>query len=926
MTQDDSQSLRPTDIHRVLSQALDFEWDENVKERRLILVAKNPPHGEKYHNLGREADAWPDGKVTPNDHDILSNIGCKKIKCSIINIDNGLQYFCEKFMEVEDKKEVAQKWVQCITVNNADELTHQLMACVFSNRCTVSKPDTAPINETSAANCDTDVTQKEEEKEQNGNEHDALSPERHKHKSREASCDDIIGKMRWMKSNKCNSWYPLLVLDTDEENATIWDGDSTEKVDKTSLYQRGDIHRKLVKQSDFAITRLLNYSHTMSTQIQNHHLSAQQLVRESNAKIQELIHREIKSSNHNIKWMKLRAYEPVLVIQYDDREDHCFVIDIKNRLHDVDPRDLLDCPPYKTTSHIAAHVKKLNTVCTNYPWQSKCTIECGRTKCSFWVDKPGWITTTRETITATIIAIESMNQRFIKYWVERDDDGNRVSIRSDTYRFKILSEEEYQIQTSNDKAKQLEMKNRRLTQKLDELRHRNTTHQETIQSLQSNNKNLASKLRASEEIIQSLQSTNDRLQTRVRQSKRRIEQMQSQKDDLEWRARQSAQDITNKTNEINELQTACHEAITSKKEFAKKFETASLVYERLKQESTNLEKRNKEQRKLVTKLRERNIENSPALDLSRGFPPIQDIVNDFGTVKSQYHVEAGKQTKKALKQKHKGYSRLRNHKFVCEILFDILMKSYAAMKDFEEEQYRRVGSAIHVSDINDERQKKRLERMVKETYDSRINMFKQQKAQEIIKDIKTLFELDLKEDAKLLRYAEECIAVCWLIVLVRDPMLSIEPQVFDQSNKGTVFNEQLYIEGFGSDIEEPLNFVVWPSIVRQDLDTQGNISKIMGVFVTEIPQWNKKKLRKMKAEEKEQRGDADKKEDDGGMVDEARKEKVEKDEKEEEERKEQEMQHLKEKERREDTGLDRNGSNEMGMMKNDPTYVDMNDL
>eukprot|EP01083_Nonionella_stella_P276297 938725_1 len=863
MTQDDSQSLRPTDIHRVLSQALDFEWDENVKERRLILVAKNPPHGEKYHNLGREADAWPDGKVTPNDHDILSNIGCKKIKCSIINIDNGLQYFCEKFMEVEDKKEVAQKWVQCITVNNADELTHQLMACVFSDRCTVSKPDTAPINETSAANCDTDVTQKEEEKEQNGNEHDALSPERHKHKSREASCDDIIGKMRWMKSNKCNSWYPLLVLDTDEENATIWDGVSTEKVDKTSLYQRGDIHRKLVKQSDFAITRLLNYSHTMSTQIQNHHLSAQQLVRESNAKIQELIHREIKSSNHNIKWMKLRAYEPVLVIQYDDREDHCFVIDIKHRLHDVDPRDLLDCPPYKTTSHIAAHVKKLNTVCTNYPWQSKCTIECGRTKCSFWVDKPGWITTTRETITATIIAIESMNQRFIKYWVERDDDGNRVSIRSDTYRFKILSEDECisEMQTKNNAVSKLERENNKLVSRnnalsrdIEESRGIIAKYQETIKSLRSENHHFESTLQKSKKNIESLQLRNNHLDSTVYKLTTDIH-------DLRSRVRKSAQDITTKSDEIDELKTACHEAITSRQDFETKFNSATQFYERLKQESANLKKRNKEQHKLVTKLRERNIEDSPALDLSRGFPPIQDIVKDFGTVKSQYHVQAAKQTKKALKQRNKGYSRLRNHKFVCEILFDILIKSYEAMKEFEKEQYRRIATVIHVNiNINDQKQKKRLERMVKESYDSIINESKQQKAQEILNDIKISSGLDeyLKEDAKLLKYTAECIAVCWLIVLVRDPLLIIKPREFDHSNTGIDFDEQLYIEGFGSEIEESLNFVVWPSIVRWD--TKDNISKTTGVFIKEIPQWNRKKMRKMKADEKEQSHDTDKKE------------------------------------------------------------------
>eukprot|EP01083_Nonionella_stella_P065003 169908_1 len=107
-------------------------------------------------------------------------------------------------------------------------------------------------------------------------------------------------------------------------------------------------------------------------------------------------------------------------------------------------------------------------------------------------------------------------------------------------------------------------------------------------------------------------------------------------------------------------------------------------YDRLTQESDELKQQNKEQGELISELRTRLSDYSSALDLTRGFPPVQDIVNDFGTIKSHYHVEAAKQMKKVSKQRHKEYSKLRRYKCVCEILFDILIKSYAAMKQFVE--------------------------------------------------------------------------------------------------------------------------------------------------------------------------------------------------------------------------------------------------
>eukprot|EP01083_Nonionella_stella_P079621 218565_1 len=197
----------------------------------------------------------------------------------------------------------------------------------------------------------------------------------------------------------------------------------------------------------------------------------------------------------------------------------------------------------------------------------------------------------------------------------------------------------------------------------------------------------------------------------------------------------------------------------------------------LKQKCDQLEQNHKEQMELISELRTRLSEYSSALDLSRGFPPVQDIVNEFGSLKSQSHQRAGKQLKKALKQRHKGYHKLRNHKCVCEILFDILMKSYRAMKQFADKIYSDIAVSNGLN-IDNPKHMKRVETMVKEVHSVLIDLLKKDKARTILSEIKGLYKLDdcLKDDTKLLEYTEECIAICWVMALVRDPMLDIEPK------------------------------------------------------------------------------------------------------------------------------------------------------
>eukprot|EP01083_Nonionella_stella_P222486 793871_1 len=330
---------------------------------------------------------------------------------------------------------------------------------------------------------------------------------------------------------------------------------------------------------------------------------------------------------------------------------------------------LYDRPPYGTAQHIANHVEQLDRLCANYPW--KRAVKCGTTKCS-WITAGGWLSSDK-IHTGTILGIEEFNKhyKYTQYRVRRDDKRKAELFWDYQNDFKVLG--------SGDSTTQL----KELQKTNDQLKSQNSTLTTTNNRLTSD--------------IKRLKSTNSQSSWDIKQLNKQIEtfkatvaSLQSDNDHLRSRIRKSKKDIASKSEEISDLKMECHKAITRKDDFEKKFTTIHNVYDRLKEESDQLKQKNQEQRQLITKLRGDKLDESSTLDLSRGFPPVHDIVNDFSTLKSHYHVEASKLMKKVLKQRHKDYSRLRNYKCVCEILFDILMQSYHAMQQFEQEQYRRL--------------------------------------------------------------------------------------------------------------------------------------------------------------------------------------------------------------------------------------------
>eukprot|EP01083_Nonionella_stella_P139655 426412_1 len=281
---DDKVSLEPINVHGALHKALKFEWKESAEKRTLILIAKNPPHGTQYHEMGEDADPFPKGVPFPLNEHILNQIAARQIHFFIINVDNELKYFCDALMDTPDHKGLARKWVKCIEVQNKEDLTHKLLDCVVGNQ-------------------DRDDLKSNDEIE---------DPLRDKDKPH-----DLVDKMRWVKQpmDRGGEYYPVLVLSVAKGTASVWDGASVRDFELTNLYQRSDLMggAQGVRKSDEGVKVLLTRSYaTQQTLIEERQRVQQGKEQSEKSKasakndtkqIEELIHSKI-TAHSNIKWMK----------------------------------------------------------------------------------------------------------------------------------------------------------------------------------------------------------------------------------------------------------------------------------------------------------------------------------------------------------------------------------------------------------------------------------------------------------------------------------------------------------------------------------------------------------------------------------------------------------------------------------------------
>eukprot|EP01083_Nonionella_stella_P318469 1164260_1 len=320
----DKTSLLPIDVLSALDRALDFQWDPKVEKRILILIAKNPPHGVKYHELGPRRDLYPEGVVYPTTNFLLKTVDKKKIHFFVLNIDNEMQHFCNALIYGKHTyKTIVHKWVKCMLVKNAEDLTHKILDCIVGEQY----PDDLKSNE----EIEDPLRNKKEPKAKSKKSTKKTMPKEAlpdyvEHKDER---DALVGKMRWVKQSieRGDACYPVLVLSVNKPTVSIWDGESSRNIELTDLCQRSDLmgDARGLRKSDKGVKVLLKRSHAMQqTLIEERHRCKEQSekskasTKNKTKQIEELIHAKI-SAHDNIKWMKKDGgYQPVHVIQQGD--------------------------------------------------------------------------------------------------------------------------------------------------------------------------------------------------------------------------------------------------------------------------------------------------------------------------------------------------------------------------------------------------------------------------------------------------------------------------------------------------------------------------------------------------------------------------------------------------------------------------------
>eukprot|EP01084_Bolivina_argentea_P033947 62777_1 len=339
-------SFKPTNIHAALDCAINkLRWSSTTESTRriLILIGKNPPHGVKYHKLGRKCDKWPDGLIKPDDTDILSKLGEKKIHLHMVSIQQSLDMFHEELLKTKHMGS-NMKYVHRNNVDNENELIEQIEKIVIK-----IKPK-----------------KHEEHKEHKMStervEADLLGTE-----TKETEPDVVVGEMKWIQITSTNKWCPVLILSTASKTAGVWDGTKQGKVNIDRLKDRK--HDKYDNEAMSIFHKLLESSFTS--------YEAREEKRKECQAIQKQISSNLRcASGANVKWLKCqnKSWQPVFIVQRSYPK--WIVLDKNNKLKEVKKSELKDEPEYENSSHIASHVKRLHDICSNYRWRSPVGAQC----------------------------------------------------------------------------------------------------------------------------------------------------------------------------------------------------------------------------------------------------------------------------------------------------------------------------------------------------------------------------------------------------------------------------------------------------------------------------------------------------------------------------------------------------------------------
>ena len=233
------------------------------------------------------------------------------------------------------------------------------------------------------------------------------------------------------------------------------------------------------------------------------------------------------------------------------------------------------------------------------------------------------------------------------------------------------------------------------------------------------------------------------------------------------------------------------------------------------------------------------LDTTSIVSVKQGLKTVQELLLTYISIRDQQHHNSVELLKKYIKSKKGKYQKYYMNQVVHKLLFYTLHVCYEVAESYKQEVYTTIGNILGLDNENDINQlvpkicsaqlkanpvailKRKLGK-VGEPYNKNIAdqtliarvMVKITGQQYYTEELQTLATDDRDAYEKLEKYVEECIQVCWQMLL-QDPPLTLSPTKW-KAEKGKVkYDEEKHKRVLGSD-GEPKNvlYYIWPVIER----------------------------------------------------------------------------------------------------------------
>ena len=249
------------------------------------------------------------------------------------------------------------------------------------------------------------------------------------------------------------------------------------------------------------------------------------------------------------------------------------------------------------------------------------------------------------------------------------------------------------------------------------------------------------------------------------------------------------------------------------------------------------------------------IEMSSVVGVHQTFPTVQETIQQFRSVRDQKHHDVMQKLKKFVKTNgNKKWQKYFINQVVHEIMFEILIRCYAATHEYRLKIYDEIADSLNmkhaIADGLDIRKNQMFEvnnikiikeqqirllsnifgvyfksnfqyvlakKLVKSDDNENKNMVDQVLDEVIDKYSEYLGRIKeegfIEQYEGLREYAIECCRIAWVMIL-QDPPLTIKPAAWRYTNQ-EVFDEKHFKKVLGSDRNcKKLLYAVWPTVAR----------------------------------------------------------------------------------------------------------------